>query len=80
MEEGQVTSDGVTRGLTELYFVMATQNPIEHYGTFPLPEAQLSRFMISMSLGYPQRDQESEIIKMTIMDNSFQVQPVLTVD
>lgn len=80
MEEGQVTSDGVTRRLPDLYFVMATQNPIEHHGTFPLPEAQLDRFMVSMSLGYPQREQEAEIIKMTLNDSSFSVQSVLSVD
>src|SRR5690606_15563261 len=71
---------GVTRRLPDLYFVMATQNPIEHHGTFPLPEAQLDRFMVSMSLGYPQREQEAEIIKMTLNDSSFSVQSVLSVD
>ena len=80
MEERQVTSDGITRPLPELFFVIATQNPIEHHGTFPLPEAQLDRFMISMSLGYPNRDDEAEIVKKTLAKDSFKVPQVITVD
>jgi MoxR-like ATPase len=62
MEERQVTSDGVSRPLETPFFVMATQNPIEYEGTFPLPEAQLDRFLLRLSLGYPGRDQELAII------------------
>jgi MoxR-like ATPase len=80
MEEGQVTSDGNTRALPPLFFVIATQNPIEHHGTFPLPEAQLDRFMISMSLGYPQADMESEIIKKSIQEGGFRVESILTTE
>lgn len=80
MEEGQVTSDGTTRQLPPLFFVIATQNPIEHHGTFPLPEAQLDRFMISMSLGYPQSDMEGEIIKKSLQEGSFAVDSILSVD
>ena len=79
MEETQVTNDGVTRELPELFFVIATQNPIEHHGTFPLPEAQLDRFMISMSLGYPNKADEAEIIKKTLVKDSFAVSQVLSV-
>ena len=79
MEERQVTNDGVTRTLPELFFVIATQNPIEHHGTFPLPEAQLDRFMVSMSLGYPNRKDEAEIIKKTLLKDAFSVSQVLSV-
>jgi len=80
MEEGQVTSDGTTRPLPQLFFVIATQNPIEHHGTFPLPEAQLDRFMMSMSLGYPQADQEAEIIKKTMREGGFHVDSILSTE
>lgn len=80
MEERQVTNDGVTRKLSNVFFVIATQNPIEHHGTFPLPEAQLDRFMISMSLGYPKREEEAEVIKRSIKENAFQLQPVLSLE
>jgi MoxR-like ATPase len=62
MEERQVTSDGISRPLESPFFVMATQNPIEYEGTFPLPEAQLDRFLLRLSLGYPGRDEELSII------------------
>jgi MoxR-like ATPase len=58
MEERQVTVDGVTRGLPEPFMVMATQNPIEYEGTFPLPEAQLDRFLMRVHLGYPSNTDE----------------------
>ena len=58
MAEGQVTVDGVTRALPEPFLVIATENPIEHEGTFPLPEAQLDRFALRSGLGYPARDDE----------------------
>src|SRR3712207_508682 len=53
MQEHQVTSDGVTRPLPAPFLVLATQNPVEHEGTFPLPEAQLDRFFLLLPLGYP---------------------------
>lgn len=62
MEEQQVTSDGVTRGLPLPFMVIATQNPLEHEGTYPLPEAQLDRFMMRVVIGYPSRDKELEIL------------------
>ena len=58
MEEHQVTVDGTTHPLDALFFVIATQNPVEMEGTFPLPEAQLDRFLLCLSLGYPEREQE----------------------
>jgi MoxR-like ATPase len=63
MEEHQVTLEGETLPLPQPFTVMATQNPIEYEGTFPLPEAQLDRFMVRLSVGYPSADQELEILK-----------------
>lgn len=66
MGEGQVTIEGVTNTLEKPFFVLATQNPIEQFGTFPLPEAQLDRFFMRMSLGYPNEEEE------LLMVNRFQ--------
>jgi MoxR-like ATPase len=62
MEEHQVTVDGVTYPMQRPFLVMATQNPIEYEGTFPLPEAQLDRFMLRISLGYPSKEDEQKIL------------------
>ncbi len=62
MQEQQVTVDGVTRDLPRPFLVLATQNPIEYEGTFPLPEAQLDRFLMRLSLGYPSRMDERQIL------------------
>ena len=62
MQEGQVTLEGESMPLPEPFLVMATQNPIEYEGTFPLPEAQLDRFMIKLSIGYPDVAEEKEIL------------------
>lgn len=62
MEERQVTVDGVTHKLPEPFMVVATQNPLGYIGTYPLPEAQLDRFLMKMSMGYPTADQEALII------------------
>ena len=62
MEERQVTSDGVTRALDPPFMVIATQNPLEHEGTYPLPEAQLDRFMMRVVIGYPSREKELEML------------------
>jgi MoxR-like ATPase len=62
MEERQVTVDGVTHTLPYPFLVLATQNPVEQEGTFPLPEAQLDRFFLRLVLGYPQREQERQIL------------------
>ncbi len=71
MEEHQVTVDGVTYPLESPFLVLATQNPIEYEGTFPLPEAQLDRFMMRITLGYPQPDDE-----MRILDSQRQQHPI----
>jgi MoxR-like ATPase len=63
MAERQITVDGVTRELPEPFFVIATQNPIEHEGTFPLPEAQLDRFLMRLSIGYPSFTDENEVLE-----------------
>ncbi len=62
MEEGQVTVDGVSRAVPAPFFVIATQNPVEYQGTFPLPEAQMDRFMLSLSLGYPTEQEELQML------------------
>jgi MoxR-like ATPase len=62
MQERQVTVDGVTRPLPAPFLVLATQNPIEYEGTFPLPEAQLDRFLIRLSLGYPALEDEAQVL------------------
>jgi len=63
MQERQVTTTGVTRKLPAIFQVIATQNPLEQEGTYPLPEAQLDRFLMKIELGYPQQDDELEILK-----------------
>ena len=63
MEEQQVTIEGETRGLENPFFVIATQNPLEQYGTFPLPESQLDRFLMRIELGYPDRMAENKLLK-----------------
>ncbi|MDW8305116.1 MAG: MoxR family ATPase [Acidobacteriota bacterium] len=62
MAEGQVTVDGVSRRLPEPFMVIATQNPTEHHGTYPLPESQLDRFMLRLHIGYPSRNEERQIL------------------
>lgn len=63
MEEQQVTIEGETRGLESPFFVIATQNPMEQYGTFPLPESQLDRFLMRIDLGYPDRMAEKKLLQ-----------------
>ena len=63
MQEGQVTIEGETLRLPEPFIVLATQNPIEYEGTFPLPEAQLDRFLLKLSVGYPSPEEEREILR-----------------
>lgn len=66
MEEKQITADGITRILKMPFMVLATQNPVESYGTFPLPEAQLDRFFMRIKLGYPTKEEEKIIIRKNI--------------
>src|SRR4029450_3524604 len=63
MGEAQVTVDGVTRALDRPFLVLATQNPVEFEGTFPLPEAQLDRFLVEVALGYPTPEEESQMLR-----------------
>src|SRR5512139_3214867 len=63
MAEGQVTVEGRTHPLPQPFFVIATQNPVEHYGTYPLPESQLDRFMMTLRMGYPGRDAERVLLE-----------------
>ena len=64
MEERQVTVDGNTYPMQEPFMVLATQNPLESYGTYPLPEAQIDRFLIKISIGYPSFEQEAKVVKI----------------
>jgi MoxR-like ATPase len=75
MEERQITVDGVTYPMERPFLVLATQNPIEYEGTFPLPEAQLDRFMMRISLGYPETEDE-----ITMLDRQQHAHPVTRID
>lgn len=81
MEERQVTVDGVTHNLPRPFLVMATQNPIEYEGTFPLPEAQVDRFLIRIRLGYPSLDDEIQVLDRQQYRHPFQdLEQVVSVD
>jgi MoxR-like ATPase len=79
MQERQVTIGNETFHLEEPFLVLATQNPIEQEGTYPLPEAQMDRFMLKVKIGYPTREEEREIIRRNIQDEEFglDIQPVV---
>ncbi|HEU4760315.1 MAG TPA: AAA family ATPase, partial [Dehalococcoidia bacterium] len=72
MEERQVTVDGVSHPLAQPFMVMATQNPIEYEGTFPLPEAQLDRFLVRLELGYPAPHDEAALMDRQVRGHPFQ--------
>ena len=76
MEEGSVTVDGVTRRLPELFGVIGTQNPVEHEGTYPLPHAELDRFMVKMALGYPDEEAEVDLLRLSA-DPVAEIGPVV---
>jgi MoxR-like ATPase len=78
MQEHEVTVGGTTYRLEEPFFVLATQNPIEQEGTYPLPEAQRDRFLFNVIVDYPSRDQESEIIDRTTSTMSAEISPVVS--
>ena len=78
MEESQLTVDGKTYSLPNPFFVIATQNPIELEGTFPLPEAQLDRFLLKAQLGYPNREEEIQIMEQFQEKNHFEEMAVVT--
>ena len=78
MQEHQITAGGQRHRLGEPFFVLATQNPIEHEGTYPLPEAQLDRFMYNIFVDYPEEDEEMEIVKRTTVDEAPAAAPTLS--
>lgn len=78
MEEEQVTVDGVSRQVPTPFFVIATQNPIEYQGTFPLPEAQMDRFILSLSLGYPSEKEEFLMLQRLQAGGNGEIQPCIT--
>lgn len=79
MSEKQITNDGKTHKLDDAFFVMATQNPIEHHGTFPLPEAQLDRFAVKLNLGYMDSKSEVEMVKTHIDKSPLEtLRPILS--
>jgi MoxR-like ATPase len=81
MEERQITVDGTTYALPSPYFVVGTQNPIETQGTFPLPEAQLDRFLIQLNLGYPSKDESARILQKQILEEPLsKIGPVCSTD
>lgn len=82
MEEHQISLDGVTHKLPSPFLVMATQNPVETYGTFHLPEAQMDRFFMKLSMGYPSPEEEIEILERTEMHNPINniQEPVMSVE
>ena len=80
MQERSVTAAGQEYKLDEPFFVMATQNPIEQEGTYPLPEAQLDRFMFNIILDYPAYEDEITVVKNTTVDKEFELKQVLTAE
>ncbi len=78
MQEHRVTAGGNTFELEEPFFVLATQNPIEQEGTYPLPEAQLDRFMLNLWLDYPSLEQEIEVVRSTTAGRTATVEPAMT--
>jgi len=81
MEESSVTIDGITHRLEKPFFVMATQNPIEYEGTYPLPEAQLDRFLLKMQMGYPSLFEEIEVLERVQTSAPIEeIESVVTLD
>ena len=80
MQEGSVTTGGVTHQLKPPFFVLATQNPIEQEGTYPLPEAQLDRFMFMINVDYPSPEEEILVMKRATMQTLEPVQPILGIN
>ncbi len=81
MQESRVTIDGVSYDLPDPFFVMATENPLEFHGTYPLPEAQLDRFLIQISMGYPGREEEAKIVKQQMKGHPInKISPVIDLD
>src|SRR5213083_2019169 len=80
MQEHQVTAAGQTHPLPAPFFVLANQNPIEQEGTYPLPEAQLDRFMFELRVAYPTKEEEETIVEATTGDRATEIAPVLTAE
>lgn len=80
MQERQVTIGNETFGLPKPFLVLATQNPIEQEGTYPLPEAQVDRFMLKVVIDYPKLEEEKQIIRQNINGDKFEVKPILKAD
>ncbi len=81
MEEASVTVDGVTRPLSKPFFIMATQNPIEYEGTYPLPEAQLDRFILKLKMGYPTPEEEIDMLsRMESGQPIHELDPVISTE
>ncbi len=80
MQEHQVTASGIRHQLPEPFFVLATQNPIEMEGTYPLPEAQLDRFMFNVVIDYLPEDEEVEVVTRTTINRSVSIQPFFTAE
>jgi MoxR-like ATPase len=78
MQEHQVTAGGKMHRLPQPFFVLATQNPIEQEGTYPLPEAQLDRFMFNINVGYPTEDEEFQIVRLTTMNRKVDLKHILS--
>jgi MoxR-like ATPase len=72
MNEAQITVDGKTHPLPQPFLVIATQNPVEHHGTYPLPESQLDRFLMRIKMGYPSHETEREILRRRAFDNPIE--------
>jgi MoxR-like ATPase len=79
MQESQVSADGVTRPLPRPFVVLATQNPVELEGTFPLPEAQLDRFLLRVSLGYPSEEDEASMVERRPAGGDQSLEPVVSI-
>jgi len=80
MNEDQVTIEGRSYPLAQPFMVIATQNPVEHHGTYPLPESQLDRFLMRMRIGYPDREAERDIVRQTDNANAEAARPILSTD
>src|SRR6202163_928617 len=80
MNEIQVTIEGRSYPLAQPFMVIATQNPVEHHGTYPLPESQLDRFLMRMRIGYPDREAERDIVRQTESANAQAARPILAGD
>ena len=78
MQEKSVTNSGIRYKLSNPFFVLATQNPIEQEGTYPLPEAQLDRFMFNVELSYPDYKEELQIVKSTTVYNEIKLNEVIS--